>query len=80
MWHILPRTATAGIVITSTYLNPALRIITWVLLSFISLVLGFRLLTKFALKSSRTLLAEEVLMILAYVRTSIAQYFRGYPR
>ncbi|KAK3686191.1 hypothetical protein B0T22DRAFT_443276 [Podospora appendiculata] len=56
------------IVVTDTDLNPILQMTTWLFLALSTLMLCFRLLTRFFLRSSNRLLGlEEVLALLAYV-------------
>lgn len=57
-----------GIVVTDTNLNPILQMMTWLLLAMTALMLCFRFLTKFFLKTNQRFGWEEVLITLAFVR------------
>lgn len=61
---------TGGITVTPSNLNPVVQIVTWLLLALVSLMLGFRLLTRSFLKSNRKPGLEDILLFGAYVRAS----------
>ncbi|KAI2635819.1 hypothetical protein GGS26DRAFT_589485 [Hypomontagnella submonticulosa] len=56
-----------GIFVDEFNLNPILQVITWLLLALCTLMVGFRLLTKFYIKSSRALLLEDIFILSAYL-------------
>lgn len=56
-----------GIVVTDTNLNPILQMMTWLLLAMTALMLCFRFLTKFFLKTNQRFGWEEVLITLAFL-------------
>ncbi|XXH04146.1 polyamine transporter tpo5 [Hypoxylon texense] len=56
-----------GIVVTDTNLNPVLQMVTWLLLAMTALMLCFRFLTKFFLKTNQRFGWEEVLITSAFL-------------
>ena len=61
-----------GIVVTDTDMNPIIQMITWLLIALTSLMLCFRFLTKFFLKTNQRFGWEEALIALAFVRLTCA--------
>lgn len=61
------QSGTTGLVVTESNLNPILQIVTWILLATATLMLTFRLLTRFFLKSKRTPGLEDILILVSYV-------------
>ncbi|KAI1643974.1 uncharacterized protein F4817DRAFT_231417 [Daldinia loculata] len=55
-----------GIVVTDSDMNPILQMITWLLIALTSLMLCFRFLTKFFLKTNQRFGWEEALIALAF--------------
>ncbi|KAI1370480.1 hypothetical protein F4677DRAFT_457850 [Hypoxylon crocopeplum] len=56
-----------GIVVTDTNMNPILQMVTWLLLALTSLMLCFRFLTKFFLKTNQRFGWEEMLITSAFL-------------
>ncbi|KAI0381276.1 hypothetical protein F5Y04DRAFT_255159 [Hypomontagnella monticulosa] len=56
-----------GIFVDESNLNPILQVTTWLLLALCTLMVGFRLLTKFYIKASRALVLEDDLILSAYL-------------
>lgn len=71
MEHRSPDSGTSsgagGIVVTPFNLNPVVQIVTWLLLALTSLMLCFRVLTRYFLKATRKVGWEDALVIVAYV-------------
>ncbi|ORY01976.1 hypothetical protein BCR34DRAFT_618181 [Clohesyomyces aquaticus] len=63
---VLLNRASEGIIVTESNKNPVIRVITWLLLAFTTLMVCFRLLTKLLL-TARKYGVEEVLIMIAYV-------------
>lgn len=61
------QTGSTGLVVTESNLNPVLQVITWLLLAITTLMLAFRFLTSFFLKSKRTPGLEDIFIIVSYV-------------
>ncbi|KAI2618102.1 hypothetical protein GGR54DRAFT_184490 [Hypoxylon sp. NC1633] len=57
----------AGIVVTDSNMNPILQMVTWLLLALTSLMLCFRFLTKFFLKTNQRFGWEELLITSAFL-------------
>ncbi|KAI0836629.1 hypothetical protein F5Y06DRAFT_298314 [Hypoxylon sp. FL0890] len=60
-------TPSVGIVVTESNMNPIIQMTTWLLLALTSLMLGFRFLTKFYLKTNQRFGWEEVLITAAFL-------------
>ncbi|KAI4861997.1 hypothetical protein F4820DRAFT_451390 [Hypoxylon rubiginosum] len=65
--EVAPPTPPQGIVITDSNLNPILQMVTWLLLAITALMLCFRFLTKFFLKTNQRFGWEEVLITSAFL-------------
>ncbi|KAF2734353.1 hypothetical protein EJ04DRAFT_552763 [Polyplosphaeria fusca] len=59
--------SSSGIFVTDNDLSPILQVVTWLLLSITSLLLCFRLLTRFVLKANRKFGIEEVFIVSAFI-------------
>ena len=59
--------SSSGITVTSRNLNPILQVVTWLLLALTTLMVCFRFLTRYFLKTTRQLGLEDGFMILAFV-------------
>ncbi|KAI1778427.1 hypothetical protein F4818DRAFT_301247 [Hypoxylon cercidicola] len=62
-----PPSPPVGIVVTDSNLNPILQMVTWLLLALTALMLCFRFLTKFFLKTNQRFGWEEVLITSAFL-------------
>ena len=68
MEHSLEGRAVPATKTTDHDLNRALQMAAWLLLAITSLMVGFRLLTRFFLRSNKVVSFEEGLAFFAYVR------------
>ncbi len=63
--------ASTGLVVTADNQNPIIQVITWLFLALFTLALAFRCLSTFYLKTNRLLRWDNILILLAYVCSSI---------
>lgn len=61
----------AQVTVTDSNLTPVLQLATWILLAVTSLMLIFRLLTKFFLKAQRVPGTEDIFIFASYVGNSL---------
>jgi len=65
-----------GIVVTDDNVNPIIQMTTWLLVALTSLMLCFRILTRFFLKANSPFGLEEILILSAFVSLN-SQLLRG---